>query len=110
MFQTICTSHSRLIATIGIIGFSVSSCAFQDPKRVEDDFGNSVRTMIAEQIYDPAVAQTPSPNVPGLLGDAATTSLDTYGAAGRQTRNERTRNAQSAVPISGTASDSGAEE
>lgn len=104
MQTTLDSRKHRLALTLGIIGIGASACAFQDPKRVENDFGNSVRLMVAEQIYDPAAAQNPAPNLPPLIGDAATTSISTYGTAGRQSRAERTRQAQSVVPISGAAS------
>lgn len=57
----------------------VSGCSFQNPTRVENDFGVSVRTMVAAQIYDPEAAAEPAILGPETLGgDAAQISVDRY--------------------------------
>ncbi len=45
---------------------TLTSCSM-DPVYVEEDFGNSVRQMIAAQISDPEAAANPSPDAPYLL-------------------------------------------
>lgn len=45
---------------------TLASCSM-DPVYVEEDFGNSVRQMIAAQISDPEAATNPSPDAPDLL-------------------------------------------
>lgn len=61
-----------------ILVCSLSSCAM-DPVYVEQDFGNSVRQMVAAQISDPDTAANPSPDAPYLLdGVSAEESVNGY--------------------------------
>lgn len=43
---------------------AMAGCSWHEPTRVENDFGKSVRLMIAEQLYDPEAAVEPAPEGP----------------------------------------------
>ena len=80
-------------------------CSWHEPTRVENDFGKSVRLMIAEQLYDPEAAVEPSLAGPeGLDGSAAIFSIDGYVTASQEARIERTKTAGSPIPVVGTTS------
>lgn len=58
---------------------SCVGCGFSEPRRVQNDFGNSVRQMVKEQIHDPATASQPLLNAPDILdGISADNSVDAY--------------------------------
>jgi type IV pilus biogenesis protein CpaD/CtpE len=68
------TSHLSVCALVT----TLSACSM-DPVHVEQDFGNSVRQMIAGQISDPEAAVNPVPDAPDLLdGMSAEESLKGY--------------------------------
>lgn len=84
----------------------ITACTFPDPSRVEADFGNSVRNMVAEQIYDPAIASDPELFGPDeLAGDVAAASVANYEAASREARRDRGRTPNSPLPVVGTVSE-----
>lgn len=60
-------SHATILATALTLG----GCAM-DPTHLEDDFGSSVRQMVAAQIHDPETASDPDPNAPDLVDGVAT--------------------------------------
>lgn len=88
------------------LGFPMlSSCAWNEPTRVEKDFGNSVRSMIAEQLYDPQTARQPQRTAPETLsGAAALSAIEGYNAAARGAREQRVRQTGSPLPVVGTVS------
>jgi len=57
-----------------------TGCAItQEPARVDEDFGNSVRNMVDAQIYNPAAAQNPPVNPPlALDGQKGQNALEAY--------------------------------
>ena len=60
-------------------GFMLAGCTSTDPRRVENDFGESVRQMINAQLYDPeAAADPPLIGVDTLDGPTAATTIDNY--------------------------------
>jgi len=82
-------------------------CGFPEPARVQNDFGNSVRNMVAAQIYDPATASAPQELGPEeLSGNAAEASIAGYEAASRGARQERTTQNNSPLPVVGTVQNS----
>ena len=84
----------------------ISGCAWHEPTRVQDDFGNSVRTMIAEQLYDANVAREPLIGGPDTLaGSAAASSVGGYEVASKEARLQRSRTTGSPIPVVGTISD-----
>ena len=67
----------KTVLTIASVGF-VAGCSM-DPSRVEEDFGKSVRQMVAAQIADPEAASNPDLDGPDLLdGVAGEYSVDAY--------------------------------
>lgn len=85
----------------------LTSCAaWNEPSRVETDFGQSVRAMVAAQIYDVQAAQNPSLEVPPLQGTAADAGIYGYAGAASQARQQRTDSTGSPLPIVGIATDS----
>ena len=88
-------------------GLLLGGCSFQDPSRVESDFGVSVRSMVSAQIYDPEAAAEPAVLGPATLGGvAATAAVDGYQNASRDARVERQRSTRSPLPIVGITSGS----
>lgn len=66
---------SKTVLTLVVIGNV--GCGFSEPRRVENDFGNSVRQMVQEQIHDPATASEPLVNAPDYLdGESADLTID----------------------------------
>ena len=66
------------LAFAALLQLSVSGC-ISDPKHVEDDFGTSVKQMVAAQIYDPAAASRPDLIPPLILdGEVAGAGVDGY--------------------------------
>ncbi len=53
----------------GAAVLAVAGCR-SDPVRVEKDYGNSVRSMVEAQIYDPEAAANPSAALPGGVDGA----------------------------------------
>jgi type IV pilus biogenesis protein CpaD/CtpE len=54
-------------------------CAANDPVRVEQDFGNSVRHMVKSQIYNPEAAQNPPALPPTAFdGEKGENVLESY--------------------------------
>lgn len=91
-------------AGIALLLTGVAGCSWHEPTRVEDDFGKSVRLMIAEQLYDPEAAVEPALDGPdGLDGNAAQSSIDGYFSASQQARTQRTKTVGSPIPVVGTA-------
>lgn len=87
-------------------GLMLGGCAWNETPRVDQDFGNSVRLMIAEQLYDPEAAREPELAAPDSLdGDAAVSAIKGYGTASSEARVERTRTTGSPIPVVGTISD-----
>lgn len=82
----------------------VAGCSWHEPTRVQDDFGKSVRLMIAEQLYDPEAAIEPELAGPdGLNGNAAQSAINGYISASQQARTQRTKTVGSPIPVVGTA-------
>ena len=81
------TALSALIASSAL---ALGGCII-DPTHVEEDFGSSVRQMIAGQIYDPEAASNPDENAPALVdGVAVTRAIEGYREdAKREERRER---------------------
>lgn len=85
---------------------AIAGCFLTEPTRVQEDFGTSVRQMVAEQIYDPTTAHNPEALGPTTLGgNAAGASIDGYQKASEQARRERTRTVGSPIPAVGTTSE-----
>lgn len=75
--------HTYLVL-ITLLPLAVAGCV-SDAQHVEDDFGKSVKQMVAAQIYDPAAASNPDVNPPLLLdGEVAGTSTDEYREAAKR--------------------------
>jgi len=98
-------SRTISIAALSVIllSFNLGCAAWNEPARVEKDFGNSVRAMIAEQIYAPEAAQYPSLEVPSLDGTAASSGIAGSAAAAEEARNPRVRRTASPIPVTGEA-------
>lgn len=94
----------RLLLGSGIV-LLVTACSWTEPARVEEDFGRSVRNMVAEQIFDPATARTPSTGVPGIDGTAASAAVAGYGKAAGEARVERVKQDGSPIPVVGIISE-----
>lgn len=89
-----------------VLSLTSTSCAWTEPTRVEADFGNSVRLMVAEQLYDPATARDPLVDAPEVLsGAAAQAAIDGQAAAAREARLQRVRTTGSPIPTVGVVSD-----
>lgn len=64
---------------IGILVVLLTSCSFYAPLRVEEDFGNSVRQMVQEQIYDKQAASAPAVDGPNTLdGEYGDATINEY--------------------------------
>ena len=76
-------------------------CAWQEPGRVESDFGNSVRQMIAAQIDDPRAASAPAVDGPNRLdGPTSQIGLESYrGATGGARVFRDQRSSSNPVPV-----------
>ena len=83
-------------AAIGM-ALGLSGCII-DPTHVEDDFGNSVRQMVAAQIYDPEAATMPDPEPP-LLVDGVAASQSVIGYREDAKREDRTASSTDRVRI-----------
>lgn len=88
----------------GALMLLTGCAAWNEPARVEKDFGHSVRLMIAEQIYDPKAAQYPTADVPVHDGAAADAAVSGYGIAATEARVERREQVGSPLPIVGIIS------
>lgn len=67
-----------LVAALGL-GLPLFGCTHLDPTRVAADFGNSKRTMVTQQYFDPQAARNPSTVAPtGLDGAKAAKILEAY--------------------------------
>ena len=74
----------KYVALAGCLLIGLGGCS-ADPKYVEADFGNSVRQMVAAQIYDPVVASDPVEEPPELLdGTGASESVTGYRQSARR--------------------------
>ncbi len=66
-------------AAISAAVLLAAGCTSNDPVRVEQDFGKSVRQMIDAQIYDPTAAHNPPVDPPTQLdGNKAEAGLGAY--------------------------------
>ena len=92
-----------LVSTSGLLITACSS--WTEPARVEADFGNSVRNMIAEQIYDPEAAQRPDAGVPLGDGISSINGVNGFQQAGSEARVERIEQSGSPIPVVGITSD-----
>ncbi len=82
--------ESKYVVQAACVFVLLGGCS-ADPKYVEEDFGNSVRQMVAAQIYDPVTASNPAEEPPELLdGAGASESVTGYreSARRRSTRNQ----------------------
>ena len=90
---------------LALVPIAIVGCSWSEPTRVENDFGKSVRLMIAEQLYDPGAAMEPAPEGPEELnGSAALSSVNGYITASQQARTQRTSTDGSPIPVVGTTS------
>lgn len=101
------TSTKREPAIGMLIGtvLLISGCAWNETSRVDTDFGNSVRNMVAEQIFDPEVAHDPPILGPSTLpGYAAKAAVDGQSTAASEARVQRERSERSPIPVTGVTS------
>lgn len=85
------------VAAAALLG---GGCAWHEPSRVEEDFGNSVRQMVQEQIYDPRAASEPAAGGPDLLdGTTADIVVDGYRGAAGEARTFRQQTPNNPVPV-----------
>lgn len=75
------------LTCLGSMVLLSTACSSTDARRVEKDFGNSVRQMVQAQIYDPQIAHQPPILGPNLLdGVAGSESVTGYREAAETTR------------------------
>lgn len=72
------TTKARLGVGTVLCSLTLGGCSFYDASRVEADFGNSVRQMVQEQIYDTQAASNPSEDVMPVDGVILDNSIKTY--------------------------------
>ncbi len=67
--------HAGTFLALGMLLLCLAGC--YPPSAVEQDWGNSVRNNIAQQVVNPQAGLNPSPPV-GLPPQAAATEMDNY--------------------------------
>ena len=67
-----------------VLAVLVSACASYDPVNVEEDFGNSVRHMIDQQVVRTNTRPNSGDVKTGLDGETAMRSIETYRAGQKQ--------------------------
>ena len=72
------TIDMRSGISAALFSLVLGGCSFNDASRVEADFGNSVRQMVEEQIYDKQAASNPSEEVMAIDGVILDNSMKVY--------------------------------
>lgn len=81
----------RLGAALALSFLALGGCSFYDASRVDADFGNSVRQMVDEQIYDKQAASNPSEDVMEIDGVIQDNNMKVYrGEEEKEKSEERT--------------------
>ena len=89
---------------LALAALTSGGCAWQEPARVEADFGKSVRQMVQAQIHDTQAASRPATNGPDLIdGSTAAIGVEGVRQATREARKLRTQNPDNPVPVTGLA-------
>ena len=93
-------------AALALAALVAGGCAWHEPARVEEDFGESVRQMVQAQIHDPQTAARPAVNGPELLdGTTADISIEGYRQSASEARTIRTQRPDNPVPVTGIAAE-----
>lgn len=92
--------RARLGAALAALALA-GGCAWHEPERVEENFGASVRQMIAAQIADPRAASEPAEDGPNRLdGPTSQIGLEGYrGATGGARVFRDQRSSSNPVPV-----------
>lgn len=91
------------VKTVLFSALFLYGCSWNEPVKVEDDFGHSVKAMIAGQLFDPAIAASPNALAPDTIdGETADSTIKSYRTAAEQARTQRSRNTSSPIPVVGT--------
>ena len=84
-----CVSVWKALSLLASVS-TLTACSFMDPVEVEEDFGQSVRQMVQEQIYDTQTAHQPALNAPDVLdGVSGAYAIDGYRANAKTSRDNK---------------------